>query len=164
MINFIMKILSLWAKSDGEMAQEREIARHLARVALFRWQNKDLESMHPHVAERAEKLVQRMAEIDKPIYIVEGFRDVPRQNALSGDVTNAGGLQSYHQYGLAFDIAFKGHNWNPPSHSWWEEAGKIGEELGLVWGGHFQDWGHFEYHPGFTWKELKDYFELKVGV
>ena len=73
-------------------------------------------------------------------------------------ITNAKGLESYHQYRAAFDIAFKGNVPYPNDFAKWEKVGKIGESLGLIWGGRFNDLPHFEYHPEFTWETIKENF------
>jgi D-alanyl-D-alanine carboxypeptidase len=60
---------------------------------------------------------------------------------------------SKHQDGLAIDIApyamWEQHganklNWDGTDPVW-QQIGHIGEALGLRWGGHFRDYGHFEY-------------------
>ena len=153
-----------WSQS----APEREVARHLSRVALFGYEKKDMASLYPDVETKAFLLIQEMQKQKMPIYIVENFRSAKKQNeyfskgrTIPGSViTNAKGGESYHQYGLAFDVAFEKYNWTPPSPDWWALLGKEGEKLGLVWGGSFRDYGHFEWHPGFTWEKLKSYFRL----
>lgn len=63
-------------------------------------------------------------------------------------VTSVRGWQSFHQYGLAFDIAVVKQgkiDWNDTQS--YQKLGQIGKSLGLVWGGdwkmkdlvHFQD-------------------------
>ena len=47
---------------------------------------------------------------------------------------------------LMLDAYYKNYNLSPPSFDWWNELGKEGEKLGLIWGGSFQDYGHFEWH------------------
>jgi peptidoglycan L-alanyl-D-glutamate endopeptidase CwlK len=79
-------------------------------------------------------------------------------------VTRAKPGQSPHNYGLAFDVVFLDLSTpNPSDITWdvpgrddeWEAIGKIGESLGLAWGGRFSrpDRPHFE-HP--DWKRLAD--------
>lgn len=76
-------------------------------------------------------------------------------------VTKAKAGDSYHNYGLAFDVAILDKagklTWKSPR---WEEIGKLGERIGLVWGGRFTgiaDYGHFEEHPaGTTLESLRD--------
>ena len=140
------------------------IAQHLAKVALY--ELKGIDSLYPNVQTMAHKLIAVMKTKGMPIYIVPktgAFRNVKQQDSLSSNVTNAGGLQSYHQYGLAFDVAFKEYNWNPPTFDWWNVLGDEGEKVGLVWGGSFKDYGHFEWYgrnKSMTWQNLKPYFEL----
>ena len=155
MINWIVNYIN-------EQFPKSFIAKHLARVVLYELDG--IEALYPNVKQLAKRLLVIMENNNKPIYIVPitgTFRNIRQQNALSSNVTNAGGLQSYHQYGLAFDIAFKNYNWSPPSFDWWNELGKEGEKLGLIWGGSFQDYGHFEWHgrnENMTWQKLKPYF------
>lgn len=145
----------------------RKTARHLSLVTLYNLSGVD--ALQDDVKQKCLALIARMAAIGKPVYLSQGFRSAKEQDdkyaqgrTTNGDVvTNARGLQSYHQYGLAFDLIFVDHNWNAPP-SWWEILGKEGQALGLEWGGSwtgFQDLPHFEYHPGFDWKLLESYFK-----
>ena len=62
-------------------------------------------------------------------------------------VTKAKGGDSFHNYGLAADIVFRPHgNWSWDDSLPWEKLGKLGEGLGLEWGGRwkFQDLPHFQ--------------------
>ena len=138
---------------------KNDIALHLAKIALYDLKGQD--SLHPSVSSKYAQLEQRMRELGKPIWLSDSFRTVSQQNALSSKVTNAGGLSSYHQYGLAFDVAFVTHRWKPPSKNWWTVLGREGKKLGLTWGGDWGwDFGHFEYHPNFTWEDLRPHFLL----
>jgi len=67
-------------------------------------------------------------------------------------ITNARAGQSWHNYGVAYDITlFSGKNpiWESPKYT---RAGEIGEELGLEWGGRwkFVDKPHFQRKLGLT--------------
>jgi len=127
-----------------------------------------------------KKIIQSLADrfhkaTGEDLYLVEGYRSQEKQKALyeqgrtaSGPiVTDAGPLFSFHNYGLAIDVVpvplKETSNWSP-SHSYWNILGKIGESLGLEWGGKWanQDKPHFEYHPGLTIQEVRNYF-LKTG-
>jgi len=77
-----------------------------------------------------------------------------------------GARLSVHQYGCAFDVALIGDGspvWdaladlNGNSIPEYEEAGAIGETLGLAWGGRFgrKDLCHFEYTGGLSMAELQ---------
>lgn len=77
-------------------------------------------------------------------------------------VTHAAPGDSYHNYGLAFDVvptAYKSlPNWNP-SGEFWQRIGTIGKGLGLTWGGDFTspDKPHFELKAA-PLSELKAYW------
>ena len=74
-------------------------------------------------------------------------------------VTNAKGLQSYHNYGLAFDVCFNGPVPYPSKEDpKWKQLADLATPLGLIWGGTFGDVDHFEFHQGFTWNILETYF------
>lgn len=81
-------------------------------------------------------------------------------------VTNAKGGDSFHNYGLAFDIALidRGKlNWNTGADindndiTDFFEIGEIGEKLGLEWGGRwkFKDMPHFQLTFGLSLADLK---------
>ncbi len=142
--------------------------KHLSKVALY--DLKGIDALQPEVKDKCVALINRMKLMGRPVYISEGFRTALKQDTYFSQgrtspgsiVTNARGLQSYHQYGLAFDLVFVTYNWNPPSDIWWDVLGAEGQKLGLEWGGAwegFKDKPHFEYHPGYSWKLLEDYFK-----
>lgn len=75
---------------------------------------------------------------------------------------------SYHAYGRAFDVAVvspagkidwgEGADWDSDGVSDWVELGKLGESIGLEWGGNFsslRDLPHFQFREGTTIAELK---------
>jgi peptidoglycan L-alanyl-D-glutamate endopeptidase CwlK len=71
-------------------------------------------------------------------------------------VTNAKGGQSYHNFGLAFDIlvldAMGKADWDS-THPGWRQAADVGKALGLEWGGDWKkikDQPHFQYTSGIT--------------
>ena len=153
------KIIANWISSSYS---KHVIARHLAKVALNGYRG--LDALYPQVKIKAEELMRVMEAKGKPIVVIETFRTINRQNSLSSSITNASGLKSFHQYGLAFDVMFKVHRWSPPSESWWTELGEAGEAWGLIWGGRWKsrDMGHFQWtgiSEEFTWEKLKPYFE-----
>ena len=92
--------------------------------------------------------------------LLEGYRSPERQNLLAGNrhVTRAKGFQSYHQFGLAADIAFKRNGKvviserDPEVMKGYQLYGEVAESVGLTWGGRWksiQDYGHTEYRmPG----------------
>lgn len=92
--------------------------------------------------------------------LLEGYRSHERQNNLSLNIntTRAKGYQSYHQFGLAADVAFKrdGKVVISERDAWamrgYQLYGQTAESVGLTWGGRWksiQDYGHTEYRmPG----------------
>lgn len=151
---------------NKKLAFPRMVAQHMARVTMYEYKGKD--ALHPEVKLRFEALEKRMAILGKPILFQEGFRTAARQDSLytqgrtapGSMVTNAKGLQSYHNYGLAFDTVFVDYGYNPPAY-YWDILGSEGEKLGLLWGGRWSslsDRPHFEWHPDGTWNELEKYF------
>lgn len=88
--------------------------------------------------------------------LLEGFRSPERQAALAAlgpNVTQAGAFESYHQYGLAADVAFlrEGRIVISERDPWamrgYELYGQAAESLGLQWGGRWRglrDFGHVE--------------------
>jgi hypothetical protein len=121
-------------------------------------QAEHLASLRAPVAEKARELLGDVeAGIDKKLVLVQSFRSAADQAVLYAQgrtapgpvVTNAKPGSSYHEWGLAFDVAILNAAGKP---SWpndvklWTEIGRFGEELGLVWGGRFPspDYGHFE--------------------
>ncbi len=94
-------------------------------------------------------------------FITDGFRSYAEQNALyakgrtsSGKVfTNAKGGQSWHNFGLAVDIAFQKDGKLSYANTHYNKIVPIAKRLGLKWGGdwkNFPDKPHFEYHPNIT--------------
>lgn len=116
--------------------------------------------LKPKVQRLADSFIQACNEQGIEIIIIEGYRSIKRQNELYEKgrttpgpiVTNAKGGQSLHNYGVAFDICFL-VNGNRTYSGDWEKVGKIGESLGLEWGGNwisFRDRPHFQYMAGYT--------------
>jgi hypothetical protein len=71
-------------------------------------------------------------------------------------VTNAKGGQSYHNFGLAFDVVVLDSigkaDWDV-THPGWTAAAKVGKSFGLEWGGDwkgFKDMPHFQYNAGLS--------------
>jgi peptidoglycan LD-endopeptidase CwlK len=89
--------------------------------------------------------------------MLEGYRSPQRQNelaAMGNNVTNAVAFQSYHQFGLAADCAFKRDGKliisekDPWAMRGYQLYGEVAESLGLRWGGRWKmmDLGHIELH------------------
>ncbi|MBF0326263.1 MAG: M15 family metallopeptidase [Alphaproteobacteria bacterium] len=155
------------------------------------------EKLHPEVRRRAEKLVQLAMERFKlEVQITETLRTAEEQAALFAqsrkplDEVNAlrkkAGMapideagnrhavtwaptasDSFHGYGLAFDIVVKsgrqvdwsnGCDWNQDGVSDWAQVGGLAAECGLEWGGNWTskpDLPHYQAPQGWTIASLK---------
>ena len=146
--------------------------------------------MHPSVRDEVQQMYEEMCEALSGCAIVRfayTLRTIAEQNELYAQgrtkagkiVTNAKGGQSYHNYGLAFDIVLlvdKDKNGSFESASWetnvdfdgdgkadWQEVVQIAKSYGWTWGGDwkFTDKPHFEKTFGYSVKQLE--FEVNTG-
>jgi len=87
--------------------------------------------------------------------LLEGYRSPSRQDSLAkmgSNVTNAKAYQSYHQFGLAADCAFKRDGKlvvtekDPWAMRGYQLYGEVAKSVGLNWGGDWKmmDLGHVE--------------------
>lgn len=132
--------------------------------------------LHPELAAKRDRIIRRARQRGIDIVITAEYRTVEEQNELYAQgrtaegpvVTTLQGGDSYHNYGLAFDFAVLDENgnqhWdidqdsNGNGKSDWEEVGQIGKDLGLEWGGDwedFPDFPHFQETFGWTISDLK---------
>lgn len=88
----------------------------------------------------------RLYELGRSVKNPDGATEAnPRGNIVTKTISGF----SWHNYGMAVDIVFKdlhgNWTWNKTSEEW-EDLGKIGELMGLVWGGRWKmkDFPHFE--------------------
>lgn len=130
---------------------------------------KELPKLYPKVDGLKKKLVEIMEIVGHPIVVTEEYRTPERQDELYAQgrttpgqiVTNAKGGESFHNWRVAFDIAFKEGaqtSYTGP----WAMVGGVGRALGLEWGGDwpsFEDKPHFQYTGGYT---LEDFQEGRV--
>ena len=135
-----------------------------------------LAKLHPELAALARTMVALCARAGVPILVTQGLRTWAEQDALYARgrtappigrkyiVTKAKGGQSWHNFGLAFDIvvldALGKANWDT-GHPGWAAAAKIGKSLGLEWGGDwtgFKDLAHFERTGDLTLADSRELF------
>lgn len=149
--------------------------------------------LHPLIRKEIKELIEK-AEYKIPrcaIRVVQGLRTFPEQDALYAQgrtkpgkrVTNAKAGQSFHNYGLAVDIALlydKDGNGTYESLSWdtlkdfdkdgeadWMEIVDLFEDAGYTWGGRFSsipDAPHFEKTFGYSWKTLLVMHNRKILI
>jgi D-alanyl-D-alanine carboxypeptidase-like protein/LysM domain-containing protein len=127
-----------------------------------------LAQVHPIVAARGRSMIDICAHQGLTILVTQGLRTWAEQDALYAKgrttkpigpqyiVTKAKGGQSWHNFGLAFDIAVLDAmgkaDWDT-SHPGWSIAARVGKSVGLEWGGDwkgFKDLPHFQYTGSLT--------------
>ena len=67
--------------------------------------------------------------------------------------SNAKAADSWHNFGLAFDVVPLVNGKAVFDSPFWNRIGELGKQVGLTWGGDFQsfkDKPHFEFHPNLT--------------
>ncbi|MFL5493821.1 MAG: M15 family metallopeptidase [Gemmatimonadales bacterium] len=122
-----------------------------------------LSQLHPILAARGRGMIDICAHQGLTLLVTQGLRTWAEQDALYAKgrtvkpigpqyiVTKAKGGQSWHNFGLAFDIAVLDAlgktDWDT-SHPGWGIAATAGKSVGLEWGGDwtgFKDLPHFQY-------------------
>ncbi|HSR91419.1 MAG TPA: M15 family metallopeptidase [Gemmatimonadales bacterium] len=150
------------------------LARTSTRPAALSDQR--LSGLHPVVASRARAMLDLCSLSGLAILVTQGVRTWDEQDALfakgrtippigaSHIVTKAKGGQSYHNFGLAFDIivldSMGKTDWNT-AHPGWKRAAEAGRSVGLEWGGDwkgFKDIPHFQYSGGLSLAQCRSLF------
>lgn len=165
-----------WGRIDPEPLMESsdipevtpEMFRALLHAVLKQPDAPDY-GLLPEPAYLASRLVALCALEGMQVFVTEGYRSLARQDELyargrtapGSIVTNAKGGQSFHNWRVAFDVAFL-KDGKATYEGDWGKVGAIGESLGLEWGGRWDailDRPHFQYAGGYT---LQDFINGKV--
>jgi hypothetical protein len=121
---------------------------------------KRVAALHPPFQALARAFLAECEKAGHKLRVTFGHRTLEEQAKLYAQgrtapgaiVTNAKPGQSAHNYAAAIDVVFLLDggkiDWNGP----WDKIGKIGEKLGLVWGGSFKT---FVDRPHFEWKDWR---------
>ena len=133
-----------------EVAVERSSAQQLAS----KLQDSALEGLRPEAVNLATRLIAAARAQNIDLRIIVGYRSLQQQEELFARGRTAPGPRvtnarvSIHNTGLAFDIAVLRNGSlvfdDTPAY---RRVGRLGQELGLVWGGaypQFPDFPHFE--------------------
>jgi LysM repeat protein len=137
-----------------------------------------LARVHPTLAQLGLRMVDLCAQAGLAILITQGLRTWQEQDALFAQgrttpgkiVTNARGGESWHNFGLAFDVVVLDSvgkaDWDT-AHPGWMRAAAIGKSLGLEWGGDwtkFKDLPHFQRIGNLTLSESRKLFPQGLEV
>jgi D-alanyl-D-alanine carboxypeptidase-like protein/LysM domain-containing protein len=137
-----------------------------------------LSRLHPIVAVRGHSMLELCAHGGLAVLVTQGLRTWEEQDQLyaqgrtaPGDiVTKAKGGESFHNYGLAFDIvvldAIGKMDWDS-THPGWTQAAQLGKSAGLEWGGDwvgFKDRPHFQYTGGLKIADCKALYDTAGGI
>jgi peptidoglycan L-alanyl-D-glutamate endopeptidase CwlK len=127
-----------------------------------------LSRVAPTLATKGRNLIQGCREAGVTIRVSQSLRTWAEQDALyargrtaPGEIrTNARAGESFHNFGMAFDIELLdcGRVTWDSRHPGWRIAGEIGSGLGLLWGGHWKtikDLPHFEIRGRLTLQECR---------
>ena len=119
---------------------------------------RDIDALTPETAAKCRLFLQRSKAAGLDVFVTETRRSSERQAALwaigrsqpGRIVTRSKAGTGKHEFGLAFDVAFKGANLYPSDAKTWARLGSIGKACGLTWGGDFKgvDSVHFENNGG----------------
>lgn len=111
---------------------------------------KNIQAAHPIMQPKMiEFLLKSYEEGYNPIITQSTRGKADQERAKMSGNSNASFGRSYHNYGMAFDVAFPGKTTSEmfsDKHDW-DAIGSIGKSLGLVWGGDFKsldDKPHFQ--------------------
>ncbi len=129
-----------------------------------------IDSLEPTTARLCRRLIALCAAEQIPIFVTSTYRSWEEQAELYAQgrtkpgaiVTNAQPGESWHNFRRAFDIAFRGEK---PYVGPWERVGRLGELIGLAWGGRWKkpDRPHFEYAGGLTLAQARTEHERTHG-
>jgi peptidoglycan LD-endopeptidase CwlK len=140
-------------------------------MAVDQRSEKNIATLNPKVQLLARKLIETATAQGIHVKVISGHRTYEEQNDLYAQgrtkpgqiVTKAKGGQSNHNFATAFDVGIfseDGKKYYDDSHDY-ERVGKIGEALGLEWGGSwkFVDEPHFQYTEGRSMAQLREAYE-----
>lgn len=132
-----------------------------------------LNNLLPLVKQKAEQFITKCKSQGIDVVVTSTLRTMAEQDALYAEgrttpgqiVTKAKAGQSYHNWGVAFDVVpTDGVHQMWDNDALWSKLGQLGVSCGLEWGGSwvgFQDKPHFQYTLGYTWQ---DFIDKKVDL
>jgi peptidoglycan L-alanyl-D-glutamate endopeptidase CwlK len=130
---------------------------------------KNIATLNKKVQPLATKLIETAVAQGIDVKVISGHRTYAEKKELYAQgrskpgliVTKAKGGQSNHNFATAFDVGiFDGKKYVEESEDY-DKVGKIGESLGLEWGGSwkFYDAPHFQYNEGRSMAQLREAYD-----
>jgi len=130
-------------------------------MSMTKTNDEMIAGLHPSIQPMAWEFLRKTFAEGFHLRITHGTRTIAEQNALweqgrkrpGAIVTNARGGQSFHNFGLAFDVVDteRGYNIN------WDRLGDIARSVGLEHGDRgIVDRPHFQHRGGLTLKQVQD--------
>ena len=126
--------------------------------------SRSIDDLHPVVAAKCRLFLAKCNAAGIDVLVTSTYRDNASQDALYAQgrstpgkiVTNAKAGQSFHNWRVAFDVVPLRAGkpvWSTAGldAELWEQAGKIGEGVGLEWAGRwsrFKEMAHFQFTGG----------------
>lgn len=129
--------------------------------------HRDFESLHPKFQPIAETWLHICKDdLSIEMRVLETLRDRERQKDLESRGKSKVKI-GFHNVGLALDFACFDERgvYDTDNHSGlYTKCGLVAEAMGCVWGGRWKmrDYGHIEYHPGFTLQQFLN--GKKLGI
>jgi|ERR1035437_637070 peptidoglycan L-alanyl-D-glutamate endopeptidase CwlK len=133
-----------------------------------------INQLYPGVRERVIPfLTEVVNQTGFNVRITSSFRSINEQQidynkgrtTSDAIVTYSNPFQSFHNYGLAFDICFRGKDpylaATTGGNSIWSRVGALGQMFGFQWGGNFKfpDQPHFEDSYKLNWENCQSLVE-----
>ena len=123
--------------------------------------NRRIEKLHPSIRAKVKAFIAEAAHQGIFLRVTSGLRDFAEQQTIYDQgrtpesiargekiVTNAKPGQSFHNYGLGFDVVEIKDGVGLWENTNWAKIGSIGKSFGFEWGGDwtsFKDLPHFQY-------------------
>jgi peptidoglycan L-alanyl-D-glutamate endopeptidase CwlK len=128
-----------------------------------------INQLHPKIRDKVREFINKADKAGIQLRITSGLRSWDEQQKLYNQgrtepgaiVTNAKPGESYHNFGLAFDVVpiVNGQaDFNTP---YWNKIAQIGKSVGFIWGGDFKsikDKPHFEMNFGGTLAQFRNLY------
>jgi len=130
--------------------------------------SRNVKDLDPAFQPLVVKFLNECNKVTSPYttFITDGFRSYEEQTTLYNQgrtapgkiVTNAKAGESWHNFGLAIDVAFQLEGKLSYAQTYYNKIVPIGKALGFTWGGDFTalvDKPHFEWHPNITLSQAR---------